>query len=469
MPNIPDDTLDEPAGGPLPRHAFPAGVGAAHRTPAAAHPTATARIVTWAFLALGAAVLHVMFFAAGPPAGLGGIGRLLGLYLAFTMAVQLLLVARLPLLDRGFGMDHLTAWHRWTGFAVFWLAVLHPTVVVLSFARSGRVSFLRETIIFAGQPPVLLGMIAVGLIVVVVGLSVRAARRRLSYEAWHAVHLLLYVVVLLGVIHQVYEGTTFKINIWTRLYWWGLWAFAIGALLTGRLLVPLIRNARHRFRIAAVVPESDDVVSVHVTGRNLDRLPARAGQFMMWRFPGHNRWWQVNPFSLSAAPNGRTLRLTVKGIGASSKGLRDLPVGSRVYAEGPYGALTVRQRTRGATLLIAGGIGITPIRSLLEDPELTGDIVVLYRVRELADAVLLDELQSLAEARGARLHLLTGRTGPGRQPFSPEGLTALVPDVTERDVYLCGPAPLTAAVLDTLRRLRVPARQIHAEFFRLAG
>jgi len=303
----------------------------------------------------------------------------------------------------------------------------------------------------------------------VVGLSVRAARRRLSYEAWHAVHLLLYVVVLLGVIHQVYEGTTFKINIWTRLYWWGLWAFAIGALLTGRLLVPLIRNARHRFRIAAVVPESDDVVSVHVTGRNLDRLPARAGQFMMWRFPGHNRWWQVNPFSLSAAPNGRTLRLTVKGIGATSKGLRDLPVGSRVYAEGPYGALTVRQRTRGATLLIAGGIGITPIRSLLEDPELTGDIVVLYRVRELADAVLLDELQSLAEARGARLHLLTGRTGPGRQPFSPEGLTALVPDVTERDVYLCGPAPLTAAVLDTLRRLRVPARQIHAEFFRLAG
>jgi predicted ferric reductase len=434
-------------------------------------PAGRARVVTWGFLVVNIAVVHLMFFSAGPPAhnAYGEIGRLLGLYLAFTMAVQLLLVARLPLLDRGFGMDHLTAWHRWTGFAVFWLAVLHPVIVLLGFARYDGIPFLRETVNFAKQMPVLLGMIAVGLIVVVVGLSVRAARRRLSYEAWHAVHLLLYVVVLLGVIHQVYEGTAFKINIWTQIYWWGLWAFAIGALLTGRLVVPLIRNARHRFRVAAVIPESDDAVSVHVTGRNLDRLPARAGQFMMWRFPGHNRWWQVNPFSLSAAPNGRTLRLTAKGIGTTSKGLRDLPVGSRVYIEGPYGALTARQRTRDKTLLIAGGIGITPIRSLLEDIELTGDIVVLYRVRDVAEAVLGGELQNLARARRARLHALTGRTGPGNQPFSPEGLLALVPDVAERDIYLCGPAPLTVAVLDTLRRLRVPSRQIHSELFRLPG
>jgi predicted ferric reductase len=434
-------------------------------------PAGRARVVTWVFLVANLAVVHLMYFAAGPPAQntYGEVGRLLGLYLAFAMALQLLLVARLPLLDRGFGMDRLTGWHRWTGFAIFWLAVLHPVVVLLGFARYDRISFLRETVNFAGQMPVLLGMIAVGLIVVVVGLSVRAARRLLSYEAWHAVHLLLYVVVLLGVIHQVYEGTAFKINLWTQIYWWGLWAFAIGALLTGRLIVPLIRNARHRFRVAAVIPESDEAVSVHVTGRDLDRLPARAGQFMMWRFPGHNRWWQVNPFSLSAAPNGRTLRLTAKGVGTTSRGLRDLPVGSRVYVEGPYGALTARQRIRGKTLLIAGGIGITPIRSLLEDPELTGDIVVLYRVRDVAEAVLGGELQNLARARNARLHALTGRTGPGNQPFSPEALLALVPDVAERDVYLCGPAPLTVAVLATLRRLGVPSKQIHSELFRLPG
>ncbi|WP_328477234.1 ferredoxin reductase family protein [Actinoplanes sp. NBC_00393] len=430
-----------------------------------------ARAAIWAFLLLNIATVQIMFQLAGPPAYniFGSIGRMLGLYLAFAMIVQLLLIARLPVLDRGFGMDRLTGWHRWVGFTVFWLAILHPSFVITGFALHDKASVFRTALSLSKQLPVLLGLIAVALIVLVVALSVRIARRRLSYETWHAVHLLLYVVVVLGLIHQLYEGTAFTINLATKIYWWGLWAFAVGALLTGRVIVPLIRNARHRLRVAAVVPESADVVSVHVTGRDLDRLPARAGQFFLWRFPGHNRWWQVNPFSLSAAPNGRSLRLTAKGIGTTSAGLRDLPIGSRVFAEGPYGAFTLARRTREATLLIAGGIGVTPIRSLLEDPEIGSDVVVLYRVRSSADAVLLGELRNLANVRGARLHVMTGKTGPGNQPFRPENLQSLVPDITDRDVYVCGPAVLTDTVLKSLRDLNVPSRQIHFEAFRLAA
>ncbi|WIM93976.1 ferredoxin reductase family protein [Actinoplanes oblitus] len=429
-----------------------------------------ARVATAAFIVLNLAAVQVMFAAAGPAANLfGTIGRLLGLYLALAMAFQLLLVARLPVVDRAYGMDRLTTWHRWTGMTVFWLACAHPALVLLGFARLDGVPLLDEVVVLAKQPPVLFGMIAAGLLLVIVALSVRVARRRLSYETWHAIHVLLYLVVLLGVLHQVYEGTAFKVNVVTQAYWWGLWTFAIGALLTGRLVVPLIRNSRHRLRVAAVVAESDDTVSVHVTGRDLDRLPARAGQFFLWRFPGHNRWWQVNPFSLSAAPNSRSLRLTAKGVGVTSAGLRDLPIGAKVYAEGPYGAFTAAHRTRGATVLIAGGIGVTPIRALLEDTDLTGHVVVLYRVRDARDAVLLGELRNLADVRRARLHLLTGRTGSGYQPFAPERLLALVPDITARDVYVCGPGAMTASVLDSLRRLRVPSRQVHAERFRLAG
>lgn len=429
-----------------------------------------ARVVAISFLVLNLASIHLMFLAV-PPAhnGFGQVGRLLGLYLAFAMTVQVLLVARLPLLDRAFGMDRLTGWHRWTGFAVFWLALLHPAFVIVGFARYDRVPVLTTAGVLARQTPVLLGLIAVGLIVVIVTLSVRLARRRLSYETWHAVHLLFYVVLTLGIIHQVYEGTAFALNPVTRLYWWGLWTCAIGALLTGRLLRPLARNHRHRLRVAAVVPESDDVVSVHVTGRDLDRLRAKSGQFFLWRFPGHQRWWQANPFSLSAAPNNRSLRLTAKAVGATSAGLRDLPIGARVFAEGPYGAFTLAARSRSATLLIAGGIGVTPVRSLLEDPALGSDTVVIYRVRRGADAVLLGEIRNLAAERGARLHVITGRTGGANQPFHPPNLHHLVPDITERDVYVCGPHALTAAVLAALRTLKVPSRQVHAELFRLAG
>jgi predicted ferric reductase len=433
-----------------------------------------ARLALWAFLLANLVIVELMFATASPPAHntLTAVGRFLGLHLAFTMAMQLLLIARLPFLDRRIGMDKLTTWHRWTGFTIFWLALLHPAFVLLGYSRLDRISFIAEIPNLAGQLPVLLGMIAVGLIVVVVALSVRLARRRLSYEAWHAVHLLLYAVVTLGIIHQLFEGSAFKTNIYTQVYWWGLWAFAIVSLLVGRLFVPLVRNARHQLRVAAVVPESDDAVSVYLTGQNLDRLQARAGQFFLWRFLGHNSWWQVNPFSLSAAPDGRSLRLTAKGIGTTSAGLRRLPIGTRVFAEGPYGAFTAAQRVRENTVLIAGGIGVTPIRALLEDGSLTGDIVVLYRVPAPTGAVLLGELQNLASVRRARLHVLTGRTGvgvPPNQPFSPENLLSLVPDITDRDVFVCGPAAMTDAVLRSLRQLGVPPRQRHAETFRLAS
>ncbi len=437
-------------------------------------PAASSRsthVALGVFLLANLLIVELMFANPSRPAynTLTSIGRFFGLHLAFVMALQLLLIARLPFLDRRIGMDQLTSWHRWTGFALFWLVLLHPTFVLLGYSRLERISFLAMIPSLARQLPVLLGMIAAGLIGVIALTSVRALRRRLSYEAWHTIHLLVYAVVVLGIVHQVYEGSAFRGNVLTELYWWTLWAFAIGALLTGRLLVPLVRNARHRLRVAAVVPESDDVVSVHMTGRQLDRLDARAGQFFLWRFPGLNGWWQVNPFSLSAAPDGRSLRLTAKGIGTTSAGLRALPVGAKVFAEGPYGAFTADRCTRRSTVLIAGGIGVTPVRALLEDPHLAGDIVVLYRVSSRADAVLLGEMQNLAGVRGARLHVLAGRTGPHNQPFSPPNLAALIPDIAERDVFVCGPTAMTDAVLRSLRELGVPSSQQHAERFRLAA
>jgi predicted ferric reductase len=430
-----------------------------------------AYVLLWVFLLLNLVIVELMLANPATPAHntLTSVGRVLGLHLGFVLALQLLLIARLPFLDRRLGMDRLTSWHRWTGFAIFWLVLLHPTFVLLGYSQLDKISFFAVIPNLAEQMPVLLGMIAAGLVAVIAVTSVRAARKRLSYEVWHTIHLLVYAVIVLAVIHQVYEGSAFKTNDLTQIYWWGLWAFAIGALLTGRILVPLARNARHRLKVAAVVAEGDDVVSVHVTGRDLHKLQARAGQFFLWRFLGYNRWWQVNPWSLSAAPDGNSLRLTAKAIGTTSAGLRELPVGTRVFAEGPYGAFTAAGRTRQDTVLIAGGIGVTPIRALFEDNTLSGDLVLLYRVRSAADAVLLGELRNLARLRQARLHLLTGRTSDGNQPFSPESLRALVPDIAERDVYVCGPAAMTDAVLHSLRVLRVPARQRHAEVFRLAS
>ncbi|MFJ2946244.1 ferric reductase-like transmembrane domain-containing protein [Streptomyces sp. NPDC087226] len=430
-------------------------------------PKAVARIGLYGLLAANAVVVAVFFVRAGFGANaLLVLGRLTGLYAALLMAFQLLLVARLPWLDRRIGMDRLTLWHRWVGFGLLWTLLGHAVFIVLGYAEMSSMDPLNQLVdLTETVEGVLRAVVALVLILVVGALSARRARRRLAYETWHFIHLYMYVAVVLAFTHQVAVGSTFTASAAATVYWYGLWGAALAAVVAGRLVLPLWRNRRHRLRVTAVVPESDNVVSVHITGRDLDRLPARAGQFFLWRFLTKDRWWQANPFSLSAAPDGRTLRLTVKAAGDGSAALRHLAPGTRVFAEGPYGAFTTLHRTRPDTLLIAGGVGVTPIRALLE--ELHGHAVVLYRVSSEADAVLHGELRELALAKGAELHLITGPPVPDR--LAPAELSRLVPDLTDRDVYVCGPPGMTTAVLRGLRELGVPRQQIHYERFSLAG
>ncbi|MDQ0584081.1 ferredoxin reductase family protein [Streptomyces rishiriensis] len=435
--------------------------------PTAIRPQVVARTGLYAVLAANAAVVTLFAVQAGFASNaLVVIGRFAGLYSALLMAFQLLLVARLPWLDRRIGMDRLTNWHRWTGFSLLWTLVGHVVFITFGYAASSSMNPVNQLVDLAETVEgVLRAAVAMVLILVVGGVSGRWARRRLAYETWHFIHLYTYAAVILAFTHQVVVGTTFTASSVATAYWYAVWSVALGSVALGRLVLPLWRNWRHQLRVEAVVPEADNVVSVYITGRDLDRLPARAGQFFLWRFLTKDRWWQANPFSLSAAPDGTRLRLTAKAAGAGSAGLRHLQPGTRVFAEGPYGAFTAMHRTRPEALLIAGGVGVTPIRALLE--EIHGHAVVIYRVAGERDAVLYDELRDLALAKGAELHLVTGPPVPDR--LAPRELAALVPDIAERDVFLCGPPPMMNAVLGTLRELDVPKPQIHFERFSLAG
>ncbi len=430
-------------------------------------PSQRARHVVLAGVLGAAAVVEFLFVTAGSGKNaILTVAKFFGLHAALLLIVQLTLAARLPWLDHRIGMDRLTVWHRWTGFALFWVIVTHALLILMGYAALYDMSIGATFLSLAGVPASLFGMIAAALIVSVGALSLRRVRRRLRYEVWHGLHLLTYVAFSFAFVHQLLETTTFASSAWAMAFWWAMWIFAVGSLVVGRVVRPLRRNAFHRFRVAEVVPEQGNAVSVYVTGRHLDRLPARAGQFAIWRFPGRRHWWLANPFSLSAAPNGHYLRLTAKSVGDGSAALRRLEPGDRAFLEGPYGAFTSLHRIRDKSLLIAGGIGITPIRSLLEEE--MGDAVVLYRVRTEQDAPLLGEVRDLVQRKGGRLELLTGRTTDGNRPFTPERLRELVPDVTQRDVYVCGPTAMTKTVIRTLRSLDVPAAQIHAERFGLA-
>ena len=394
------------------------------------------------------------------------LARLTGLLAAYLALIQVLLLARLPWLDRLVGFDHLTVVHRWNGHACIVLVVAHTLLTVWGYALLDDVSLWAEveTLLGAGVYPGMITATVGTALLLGVGLtSIAVARRRLPYEWWYAIHLAAYAAIALAWFHQIPTGNELAIDEVAANYWRALYIVTLGAIVVFRLGVPLVNALRFRLQVAEVVPEGEGAVSVRVTGRRLDRLGARSGQFFLWRFLTRDRWWEAHPFSLSEAPDGRSLRLTAKAVGDYTRGLRELPAGTHVVAEGPFGVFTTEARRREKTLLIAGGIGITPIRALVD--ELDGDTIVLYRVIEEDEALFAEELRDVP----ARVELLVGdhRDDHGRDLLSAEHLRELVPDIVERDVFVSGPPGLVNFIERNVRRTGVPRRQIHSERFAL--
>jgi ferredoxin-NADP reductase len=293
--------------------------------------------------------------------------------------------------------------------------------------------------------------------------SMRAARRRMRYETWYYLHLYTYLAIALAFSHQFAVGASFVDNLAARFWWSAMYLTVAVLVLWYRVAVPLRAFARHRFTVIGVKAEGPGVISVYIGGSRLDELAAEPGQFFRWRFLTRSLWWSSHPYSLSAAPGADVMRITVKGLGDHSRALAQLRPGTRVIAEGPYGAFTAADSGRGM-LLLAGGVGITPLRAMFAT--LPGRVTLIYRASSEQEIVFRDELDAIAAARGATVYYLVGsRAEIGGDPLSPRMLRSLVPGLDRDEVYVCGPPGMTAAAVEALRAAGVPRRRIHYESF----
>jgi ferredoxin-NADP reductase len=248
-----------------------------------------------------------------------------------------------------------------------------------------------------------------------------------------------------------------------RAFWVAVWASTAGVVLLYRVLLPLWRTLYHRLRVVEVRQESPDVISVICAGRRLERLPIVGGQFLQWRFLTSHLWWQSHPYSVSALPRPPFIRITIKANGDFSESVARLPAGTRVAIEGPYGVVTKHSRGGDKVLLVAAGVGVTPMRALLEDLPGDVDVVVVVRATTPEEVIFQDEMTPLVKARGGRLHVLVGSRQ--RVRLDTRTLRDLVPDIRQRDVYICGPEGFTDRIVDVSRRLGVRVDRIHSESF----
>jgi predicted ferric reductase len=404
--------------------------------------------------------------AAGLATGLGQITALVGTYLALA---QVVLMARVPWIDQVVGSDRLMAWHRWLGVGTITLILAHVLLSTLGWAMWSGSGVIREFLALNETWDVFAATIGTVLVAIVAVTSIAAIRRRLAYETWYGIHLYAYLGVALAFSHQIAIGSDFIGDPVARWFWVGLYVVTFGLLIWYRVLTPIRVSARHRLQVASVVPEAPGVVSMYLTGRDLHALPVAAGQFFHVRFLHRGGWWRPHPFSISAAPNGEYLRLTIKDLGDDTHRMMAMPAGTRVFIEGPYGAFTRRVIARDRVVMLAGGVGVTPLRAIFEDlPPGSRHVTFLYREGDAGETIFREELLALARRHGADLRFLEGHRGSSQMPvdpLQPRYLSAMAPYIAESDVLVCGSRAFTECVLASLEVLGVPPRQIHAERF----
>jgi predicted ferric reductase len=407
------------------------------------------------------------------PSALGAVSRLTSLLGTALLLILLLLVARVPWIDKFYGHDGATVVHKRLGKPVLYLIVAHflASLVQYSITNAKDIGTTLWWFITDVQD-MLIATISLALMIVVVLTSINFTRRKMSYEAWFFVHLTSYVSVALAVPHIFTAGSDVAGKPVQTTIWVALYLFVFLNILWFRVIIPIRKSFRKRLVLAQTVGESSDTVSLYLTGKHLEKIEAVSGQFYFLRVLTPSQWWRPHPFSISAAPNGEYLRFTIGDRGDDTKLMQNIKPGTSIAIEGPYGLFTEERRTKEKVVLIASGIGIPPIRTLAESMAARpGDITVIYRVRNEADASLLSEIQEICRRRQFPLHVIAGPRASKNSWLNDDGsntpdvarLTVMAPHVSEADVYICGPEAWTHSVIKTVRKAGTPVDNIHSE------
>lgn len=392
---------------------------------------------------------------------LGGLAGLLAFYFVLW---QMLLISRVGWIEKPWGHDKLSHAHHIIGTIAIFIIALHPVLIVLGYSQTAQTTLPNQIWIFlTSYEGVLRAFIAYLLFLIIVPISFYVIRKRLRYEVWYLIHIFLYLAILLAFGHQLRNGHDLATKN-VQIYWQILFFGSFAAVLYYRIIKPLWNFWRYKFFVRAIESETENVTSVIISGENLDKLKAEAGQFIMVRFIAKGFWSQAHPFSLSRVPNDGQWRLSIKAVGDFTSKIPTLPVGTRIIIEGPLGRFTTGYAKSNDVLLIAGGIGITPLRSLFEQFTKDGrKIDLIYAARSENDFALKDELDQLA-TQNARVHYMP-EDRVGR--LDADSIKQLVSDISNRAIYLCGPPPMMQSLRRQLNEIGIKKSQIFYEKFQL--
>ncbi len=397
-----------------------------------------------------------------PGVRLVAIGRLFGLLAAYSIILQIILMSRVPFIERNFDLQDTIDLHRLTGFSILGAISGHIVFLVLGYAAPTHTALWTQFIDMNTQfEDVLWATVGTILFFAASAISLRAIRLRMRFELWYAVHLTIYLAILLTFLHQIKTGGDFIHNFWFSAFWYGIYILAFILWLWYRVTRPLYMFTKHQFRVHSVEKTANNTYSVYVSGRDMNHFAFMPGQYATWRILTGDLWLEAHPFSISSPRHGDLIRFTAKASGNFTQQLEHLQPGALVLIDGPRGSFGAdRAQDTSNVILIAGGIGVAPYLStagiLLDQGK---HVTLLYAVQTDADIAFGNELIEL-QRRGLTIRTFIGDKN-GR--ITDDILTAIETDDTT--VYICGPDGMSRSFYKILKDNDFPVRRIITERF----
>lgn len=433
--------------------------------------------VFWIGIYLFVALAPLFILLAGPrPAGREfwrdlsvGLG-----YSGFAMVgLQFVLTARFKVIKAPYGSDIVYFFHRQISLVTFVLIAAHPLILFIFDPQLlGLLNLVTAP--WAAR----FGVVAIISLVALISFSVWRKNLQIEYDRWRIWHGILATgAMALAMAHIELRGYYLN-TLWKQLFWGFYGIFWVGVLAWVRVIKPFML-LRKPYLVEKVVSERGNAWTVVLRPAEHKGLRFQPGQFAWitaWDSPFRDH---EHPFSFSgSAEESSQLAFTIKELGDFTASIKKLSQGQRVYVDGPYGAFSIDRHLHSqGFIFIAGGIGITPMMSMLRTLADRGDsrpLTLIYANKTLETATFLEEIDELPLRLNIKIvHVLESppEGWSGEKGFvNADILERVLP--TERipnkvEIFTCGPGPMMNAVEKALNQLGVPMGDFHSERFDL--
>jgi predicted ferric reductase len=382
------------------------------------------------------------------------------------MGLQFGLTARFRYVTEPWGEDVIYHFHRQLSLIAVALVIAHP--LILFAVRPELIALLNS---FRAPWRARFAAISTYSLIALVVTAIWRVKLRIKYETWHITHIILAVVaVTAGLLHMVGWGR-YLVSPQKRALWIALPIFWLALLLYIRIVKPLF-ILRRPYRVSEVRKERGDTTTLvmHPDGHPGFRFsPGQFGWLTLWGSPfkitGH-------PFSFSSSSEvtDGSVEMSIRNLGDFTSKVHEVPVGQRIYLDGPYGAFTIGNPAD-MHVLIAGGVGVTPMMSMLRTLADRNDprpAILLYGSKDWESITFREELEDLkARLNLTVVHVLRNPPADwtGEKGFiTPEVFKRHIPQpYADHEYFICGPTKLMDIIEEALSDLNVPISKYHSE------